>query len=151
MRTIESKAQELGYQIEAVSPDNGRFLRAIRVGNLIYTSGHLPIGGERDYFGKVGSDLTLEEGYEAAKLATLGCLSAIKGLIGPLDNIKQVVKVMGMVNVAPGFHDTSSVIDGCTHLLRELLGDAGNHTRSAVGMVIPRNMAVEIEMIVEVD
>lgn len=150
MLTIETKALALGYKIEALSPDNGRFLRAARVGNLVYTSGHLPVGGTRDFIGKVGSDLTPEEGYEAAKLATLGCLAAIKGLVGSLDNIKQVVKVMGMVNVATGFHDTPSVIDGCTHLLCELLGPAGNHARSAVGMVIPRNMAVEIEMIVEV-
>ena len=151
----EQKAKELGYNIPSAEQVEGKPLKAIRTGNLVYTSGQLSIHNGQDIKGKVGEDLTIEEGYEAAKYATLNCLSAIKTKIGSLDKIKKVVKVLGMVNVGPNFNDnpsnnTSAVINGCSDLLREIFGDAGKHTRSAVGMTLPRNYAVEIEMIVEV-
>ncbi len=126
------------------------FVRAVRTGNLIYTSGQIPIWGNTSIKGKVGQDITIEQASEAAKLCTLNGLRAIKTLVGSLDNIVQIVKVLGMVNVAPGFDNTSEVIDGCSIFLKEIFGDAGNHSRSAVGMVIPQNFAVEIEMVVEV-
>jgi enamine deaminase RidA (YjgF/YER057c/UK114 family) len=150
MQQFEARALELGYQITATSPDNGRFLRAVQAGDFVYTSGHLPITEDQRYIGKVGKEIDIEMAYEAAKLATLHCLASIKGVVGSLDRIQRVVKVMGMVNVAEDFHQTSQVIDGCTHLLRAIMGESGNHARSAVGMVIPSNYAVEIELIVQI-
>jgi enamine deaminase RidA (YjgF/YER057c/UK114 family) len=94
--------------------------------------------------------LTVEEGYEAARLATLNCLQAIKTVAGSLDNVARIVKVFGMVNVAPGFDNTPGVIHGCSDLLREVFGQAGLHARSAIGLTVPLNYAVEIEIIAEV-
>jgi len=101
--------------------------------------------------GKVGQDISVEEGYAAARLATLNCLRAIKTLAGSLDAVTRIVKVFGMVNAAPDFNNTPAVIHGCSDLLLEVFGEAGRHARSAVGMTIPLNYAVEVEMIVEVE
>jgi len=148
--SYETKLKSLGYIIEPIDLDSGKFMRAVRTGNLIYTSGQVPVWGDTCIKGKVGHDITVEQAYEAAKICTLNGLKAIKTLIGSLDNVIQIVKVFGMVNVAPGFDNTSGVIDGCSVLLRDIFGEAGHHARSAVGMVIPQNFAVEIELIVEV-
>ena len=153
--TFENKVKELGYQIEAAKQQEGKPLKAVRTGNLVYTSGQLSINNGVDIKGKVGKDLSIAQGQEAAKYATLNCLSAIKSVVGSLDNINRIVKVLGMVNVASDFNnspdnDTSKVIDGCSNLLHEIFGEAGQHARSAVGMTLPRDFAVEIEMIVEV-
>jgi len=147
----EEKVQELGYVIEPVKLEFGKFVQGARSGNLIFTSGQVPIWNGKEIKGKVGKDLTVEEAYEAAKYCTLNNLKVIKTLAGSLDNVVRIVKVFGMVNAAPGFDNTPAVINGCSDLLRELFGDAGKHARSAVGMVIPLNFAVEIEMIVEVE
>ena len=98
----------------------------------------------------MGQDLTVEEGYKAARMSALNALAAVKTLAGSLDNVARVVKVLGMVNVGPGFNDTPGVIHGCSDLLLEVFGDAGRHARSAVGMTIPFDFAVEVEIIVEV-
>jgi enamine deaminase RidA (YjgF/YER057c/UK114 family) len=154
--SFEQKAIELGYIIEAAVQNPMKPLIAVRTGNLVYTSGQLSNKIGVEIKGKVGKDLTIQEGKEAAKQATLNCLSAIKAKIGSLDQINKIVKVLGMVNVSNDFNDasndndTSKVIDGCSELLHEIFGEAGRHARSAVGMVLPRNYAVEIEMIVEV-
>lgn len=148
--SYEAKLKEMGYTLEPVELDNGKFVLATQTGNLIYTAGCVPVWGDIVVKGKVGADLTVEEGYEAAKLCTLNCLQAIKTVAGSLDNVTKIVKVLGMVNVAPGFDDTPGVIHGCSDMLREIFGEAGLHARSAVGMTIPYNFAVEIEMIVEV-
>jgi enamine deaminase RidA (YjgF/YER057c/UK114 family) len=117
---------------------------------MIYTSGEVPSWDGKVVKGKIGADLTVEEGYEAAKFCALNCLSAVKTLAGSLDNVVKIVKVFGMVNVAPGFDNTPGVIHGCSDLLIEVFGDAGRHARSAIGLTVPLNFAVEIEMIVEV-
>lgn len=148
--SYESKLQEMGYTIEPVPLDAGRLMHAVRSGNLIYTSGQVSRWGEKAIKGKVGGDVSVEEGYEAARFSALNCLRAVKTLVGSLDNVTQIVKVLGMVNVAPGFDNTPDVIHGCSDLLIEVFGDAGRHARSAVGMTIPVNFAVEVEMIVEV-
>jgi enamine deaminase RidA (YjgF/YER057c/UK114 family) len=148
--SFEAKLRELGYTIEPIDLNAGRLMHAVRTGNLIYTSGQLSRWGDREFKGKVGRDLSLEEGYEAARLSALNCLQAIKTLAGSLDNVVQIVKVLGMVNVAPDFADTPAVIHGCSDLLLEVFGEAGRHARSAVGMTLPLNYAVEIEMIAEV-
>lgn len=148
--SYEAKLQALGYTIEPVELNAGKLMLAVRSGNLIFTSGQVPNWDGQTVFGKVGLDLSVEEGYAAARLATLNCLRAIKTLAGSLDNVSRVVKVFGMVNVAPDFNNTPGVIHGCSDLLLEVFGEAGRHARSAVGMTIPMNYAVEVEMIVEV-
>ncbi len=122
----------------------------MRTGNLIYTSGQVSAWNGVEIRGKLGQDLTVEEGYEAARMSALNALAAVKTLAGSLDNVVRVVKVLGMVNVGPGFNDTPGVIHGCSDLLLEVFGDAGRHARSAVGMTIPFDFAVEVEIIVEV-
>lgn len=146
----EERLRELGYTISPVELNGGKLMLAVRSGNLIFTSGQVSRLGDVEVKGKLGADLSVEQGYEAARMCTLGCLAAIKTLAGSLDNVVRVVKVLGMVNVAPGFDNTPGVIHGCSDLLLEVFGEAGRHARSAVGMTIPLNYAVEIEMIVEV-
>lgn len=148
--SFEAKLSQLGYTLEPIELNAGRLMHAKRTGNLIYTSGQISNWGGKAIKGKVGRDLTVEEGYEAARFSALNCLAAIKTLAGSLDNVVQVVKVLGMVNVAPDFDDTPAVIHGCSDLLIEVFGEAGRHARSAVGMTIPHNWAVEVEVIVEV-
>lgn len=148
--SYEAKLKEMGYDVGPVDLDNGKFVQAAQTGNLILTSGCVPVWGDKSIKGKIGDDLTVEEGYEAAKLCALNCLAAVKTVAGSLDNVVRVVKVFGMVNVAPGFDNTPGVIHGCSDLVREVFGEAGLHARSAVGMTIPFNFAVEVEMIVEV-
>ena len=148
--SFEAKLTEKGYTIEPADMTGGRFVPAVRTGNLIYTSGQVSTWDGKTIKGKVGQDLSVEEGYEAAQMCTLNCLRAIKALAGDLDNIVRIVKVLGMVNVAPGFDKTPDVIHGCSDLLLEIFGETGRHARSAVGMTIPYNFAVEIEMVVEV-
>lgn len=149
--SYEQKLKSMGYTIETRELDAGRLMHAVRTGNLIYTSGQVSAWDGKEIKGKVGQDLTVKEGYEAARMCALNCLSAVKTLAGSLDNVVRIIKVLGMVNVAPGFDNTPGVIHGCSDLLLEVFGDAGRHARSAVGMTIPVNYAVEIEMIVEVN
>lgn len=150
MSIVEALAQK-GFAIEPFeTPDNGRFVLARRVGDLVYTSGQISSWEDKELKGRVGDDLTLEEAQEAALYCTLNCLRAIRTVVPSLDELRSFVKVLGMVNVAPGFNDTTRVIDGCSTFLRETFGDLGQHARSAVGMTLPYGWAVEIEMIVEV-
>jgi enamine deaminase RidA (YjgF/YER057c/UK114 family) len=146
----EAKLLELGLTLAPVTLDAGRLMHAVRTGNLVYTSGQVSRWDGEEIKGKVGADLTVEQGYAAARLCTLSALAAVRTLTGSLDNVVRVVKVLGMVNVAPGFDDTPNVIHGCSDLLIAVFGEAGRHARSAVGMTIPFNYAVEVELIVEV-
>lgn len=148
--SYEARLRELGYTIEAIGLDTGRFVRAVRTGNLVYTAGAVSMWDGTEIKGKLGQDLSVEQGYQAARFAALSALQATKSLIGSLDRVVQVVKVLGMVNAAPPFDDTPGVIHGCSDLLLEVFGEAGRHARSAVGMIIPFNYAVEVELIVEV-
>lgn len=149
--SVEAKLQVMGYTILPVELNAGKLMLAVRSGNLIFTSGQVPNWEGQTVMGKVGQDLSVEEGYAAARLATLNCLRAIKTLAGSLDAVPRIVKVFGMVNAAPDFNNTPAVIHGCSDLLLEVFGEAGRHARSAVGMTIPLNYAVEVEMIVEVE
>jgi enamine deaminase RidA (YjgF/YER057c/UK114 family) len=148
--SYEAKLRELGYTVEPIELNAGKIMHAVRTGNLIYTSGQVSRWGDREIKGRLGRDLSVEEGYEAARFSALSCLRAIKTLAGSLDNVVRFVKVLGMVNVAPDFDNTPAVIHGCSDLLLEVFGEAGRHARSAVGMTIPLNYAVEVEIIVEV-
>jgi enamine deaminase RidA (YjgF/YER057c/UK114 family) len=114
---------------------------------MVHVGGHGPIDGGNIIRGKVGADLSLDEGRHAARLTALSILATLRAELGDLDRIARIVKVFGMVNVAPGFNQTPAVIDGCSDLLVEVFGDAGRHTRSAVGLAeLPFDIAVEIEL-----
>ena len=152
---IENKLLEMGYELLPRRRSSvGNFVPAVRTGNLVYLSGNgpgLPEGGLL-HVGKLGADLTIEQGYDCARQTMLNLLSALKEEIGDLDKVKRVVKLLCMINSAPDFGDTPRVANGASDLLVNLYGDAGRHARSAVGMAtLPGGMPVEIEMIVEVE
>ena len=148
----EARLEELGLVLPALGAAAGAYVPAVRTGDLVFTSGHGPIGDGRIITGKVGADVDLDTAIEAARLTALQCLAAVKTVVPSLDDVTRIVKVFGMVNTAPGFNDTPKVIDGCSKLLLEIFGDeVGRHARSAVGQAaLPFDIAVEIEMVVEV-
>ena len=149
--SIEAKLKAMGYEISAAALGQGKIEPAVRTGNLVFTSGQVSQRGAESFIGKVGGELSVEQGYAAARLCALNALGAIKAVVGDLDKVTRVVKLLGMVNAAEGFTRTPEVIHGCTDLLNELFGPIGRHARSAVGLYqLPANYAVEIEMIVEV-
>jgi enamine deaminase RidA (YjgF/YER057c/UK114 family) len=148
--TYEEKLAQLGYSIEPVKLEAGKLVQAVQTGNLVFTSGQVPIRGNSSIKGKVGDDVSVEEAREAARICAVNALRAIKTLVGTLETIRRIVKVFGMVNVALGFQETPAVIDGCSELLIDVFGESGKHARSAVGMSLPLNYAVEIEIVVEV-
>lgn len=147
----ETQLKELGIQlIKPVTPV-ANFLKAVRVGNMVYLSGHGPDKPEGGYItGKVGSDLSIEQAKEAARVTGISLLSTLKATIGDLNKVKRIVKVFGMVNAVPIFEQHPQVINGFSDLMVQVFGENGKHARSAVGMSsLPFNIAVEIEMIVE--
>jgi len=127
------------------------YVTSVRVGNLLFLSGHGPSADTPA--GKVGKDLTLQQGYQAARATGLNLLATARAALGSLDKVKRVVKVLGMVNSAPGFAEQPKVINGFSDLMVEVFGESiGKHARSAVGMAeLPNNIPVEIEMILEVE
>jgi len=144
---IEERLVELGIVLPPVFPPAGNYLACVVIDDIVYVGGHGPIAGSDIIRGKVGIDLTLEEAQEAARVTALSILATLKAELGDLDRIERIVKVFGMVNVAPGFNQTPAVIDGCSDLLVEVFGSAGQHTRSAVGLAeLPFDIAVEIEL-----
>lgn len=144
--SISERAAQMGLVIPDANP--GKLAPAVRTGRLVYTS-----GATSQITGKLGEEVSVEQGYEAARQAILGCLSSVRWLIGDLEKVTRVVKLLGMVNCGPGFTNTSAVIHGATDTLVELFGhQKGWHARSAVGVYqLPGNAAVEIELIVEVE
>ena len=129
------------------------YVHVIRTGNLLFLAGKGPSDSKGVFItGKVGKDLTLEEGQQAARLTAINQLAVLKAELGSLTKIKRIVKVLGMVNCEADFKDHPTVINGFSDLMVEVFGEKGKHARSAVGMCsLPRNMAVEIELIVEVE
>ncbi len=149
---IEEKIKELGYTLPETPKPLAAYIPAIQTGDYVYTSGQVPFAnGELKYAGKIGFDLSIEEGQKAAELCALNGLSAIKGTIGDLNKIEQIVKVTVFVNSADGFTDQPKVANGASEFLGKIFGEAGTHVRSAVGVnELPVNSAVEVEMIVKV-
>ncbi|WP_280276417.1 RidA family protein [Nocardia wallacei] len=141
----------LGLELPGVAAPAGAYIPALRTGSYVYTSGQLPfIGGELSVSGKVGAEVSLEQGKEAAKWCALNALAAVHDLVG-LDAVVRIVKVVGFVASAPGFNNQPLVINGASELLGEVFGEAGVHARSAVGVFeLPRNTPVEVELIAEV-
>ena len=149
--SIKEKLIELGIEIPVAAKPLAAYVPAVKVGDFVYTSGQLPMqNGELKFEGKIGDSLTVEQGYEAARICAINCLAAIN-TVSNIENIIQVVKVTGFVNSAAGFTNQSQVMNGASELLKNIFGDFGVHARSAVGMAeLPRNTAVEVEMIVKV-
>lgn len=150
---IEARLSELGLELPPMSSPVGNYVKGVIVGDMLYLSGagpHRP--GQQTWRGKVGREFTLEQGYEAASHVCLQLLAAAKHVLeGDLGRIKRVVKLLGMVNCTEDFMDHPKVINGCSDLLVKVLGDAGRHARSAVGMQqLPGGIPVEIEAIFEV-
>ena len=151
--SAEDKVKELGIDLSAASSPVANYVAAVTVGKLVFLSGKGPNRPDGSQVtGKVGSDLTVDEAYNAARLCGIQLLSALKEHVGSLDNVKRVVKLLGMVNAEPDFEDQPKVINGCSDLLVSIFGENGKHARSAVGMSsLPSGIAVEIEMIVELN
>ena len=149
---IEERLQELGIALPEPGAPVANYVNSVRTGNLVFMAGKGPKDAEGNYItGKVGADLTIEQGYAAARLTAIQQLAALKAEIGDLNKVVRIVKVLGMVNSAPDFTDQPKVINGFSDLMVEVFGDRGKHARAAVGMVsLPVGIACEVEMIVEV-
>jgi len=150
---IERKIADMGLDlIEAPTP-MANYIPTVRVGDLLFVAGHLPRlrNGSILHTGKVGREVTVEEGYAAAQQAMINCLASIRSAISDLDKVKRVVKLLVMVNADPEFDEHFVVANGASDLLVKLYGEQGRHARSAVGMGgLPRRSCVEVEMIVQV-
>jgi len=153
MGKVEKRLQDMGIIIPDAPKPVASYVTCVQTGKLVYTSGQ---GCKKDnipvYKGKLGKDLTVEEGYKAAKISIINCLAILKGYLGSLDRITRVVKLLGFVASTPGFDQQPFVINGASDLLIKIFGEKGKHARSAIGTnILPSNMPVEIEIIVEVE
>jgi enamine deaminase RidA (YjgF/YER057c/UK114 family) len=152
-QTPEERLKEKGIVLTTPSSPVATYVNVVRVGNLLFLSGKGPNKPDGSYvIGKVGKDLTTEQGYEAARLAAISHLSVLKAELGDLNKVKRIVKVLGMVNCTDDFKDQPKVINGYSDLMVEIFGEKGKHARSAVGMnSLPMGIAVEVEVIVEIE
>jgi enamine deaminase RidA (YjgF/YER057c/UK114 family) len=149
---VEERIKELGLELRIPGAPVANYVNAVIAGDLVFMAGKGPRSGESSFItGKVGSDLTLEQGYEAARLAAIEQLSALKAEIGDLNRVVRIVKVLGMVNADPEFTDHSKVVNGFSDLMVEVFGERGKHARAAVGMSsLPLGFACEVEMVVQI-
>ncbi len=149
----EIKLKTLNIELPAIGKPIANYVHVVRTGNLLFLAGKGPSKSDGTYItGKVGKDITTEQGSDAARLTAINQLAVLKAEIGNLNKVKRIVKVLGMVNCEAEFKDHPKVINGFSDLLVEIFGEKGKHARSAVGMCsLPNNMAVEIELIVEVE
>ena len=151
---IEARLKELGIALpDAVAPV-ANYVPFVRTGSLVFISGQITMGAGKtlEYVGTVGTDLTVDEGRKAARLAAINVLAALKSALdGDLDKVERVVKITGFVNAVPGFAQHPEIVNGASDLFVEVFGDAGRHARAAVGAgSLPRNVAVEVEAVFEV-
>jgi len=153
MGKVDKKLQDMDIIIPDAPKPVASYVPCVQTGKLVYTSGQgCKKNGIPVYKGKLGKDLTVEEGYEVAKISIINCLAILKGYLGSLDKITRVVKLLGFVASTPEFDQQPFVINGASDLLIKIFGEKGRHARSAIGTnVLPSNMPVEIEMIVEVE
>ncbi len=150
---VERKLANLGLEVTEPNPSIGNFVPAVRAGNLVFVSGNVPRlpDGRMAATGKLGREVSVDEGYAAARQCAVNCLSAAKSIIGDLDKVQRVCKPLVMVNSDPEFSDQPLVGNGASDLLVDRYGENGRHARSAVGMAaLPRPAPVEVEMILEV-
>ena len=150
--SAEARLKQLGLVLPELGKPVANYLPYRLVGNVLYLAGQGPRDeAGRQLTGKVGAEVTVEEGYRRARLVGLGLLAAMRDALGSLDRVDFIVKLLGMVNAVPNFNDSPKVINGCSDLFVEVFGDAGRHARSAVGNVmLPNQISVEIEGIVAV-
>ncbi|WP_020570030.1 RidA family protein [Neolewinella persica] len=149
---MATKLRTLNIELPTLGVPQANYVHAVRTGNLIFLAGKGPTRADGSRVtGKLGADLTVEQGYEAARLVGIQQLAALKAELGDLNQVKRIVKVHGMVNAAPDFTDHSKVINGFSDLMVEVFGERGKHARAAIGMgSLPGGIAVEIEVVVEV-
>ena len=149
----ETRLKEKGIVLTTPGKPVANYVNVVRVGNLLFLAGKGPTKSDgSNITGKVGKDLTIEQGYEAARLTAMNHLAVLKAELGSLNKVKRIVKVLGMVNCTEDFKDQPKVVNGYSDLMVEIFGDKGKHARSAVGMyALPSNIAVEVEVIVEVE
>lgn len=150
--SVEKRLKDLGIELGPPRTPPAKFVPAVQVGNLLFVSGHTPtIDGRLAMRGKLGDDVSIEQGQALARIAALNCLAIVRNEIGSLDNVARIVRVTGYVASAPGFNDQPLVINGASQLLEEVFGDIGKHARSAIGVAeLPGGAPVEVEMIVAV-
>ncbi|MCO6487378.1 MAG: RidA family protein [Phaeodactylibacter sp.] len=150
---IEKRLEELGIELPEAATPVANYVNAVRAGNLLFLAGKGPNKPEGGYVtGKLGESLTVEEGYAAARLTGISQLAVLKAELGSLNKVKRIVKVTGMVNSTPDFTNHPEVVNGFSDLMVEVFGEKGKHARAAVGMAsLPRGIAVEVEMVVEVE
>ncbi len=148
----EARLTALGIELPTPSSPVANYVNAVRTGNLVFLAGKGPKKADGEYVtGKLGSELTVEEGYNAARLVGISQLAVLKAELGNLNKVKRIVKVLGMVNATPDFTDQPEVVNGFSDLMVEVFGERGKHARAAVGMgSLPRGISVEIEVVVEV-
>ncbi len=151
-QTPEENLAKAGIQLPTASQPVASYVNCVRTGNLLYLSGKGPLKKDGNFItGKLGKDLSIEEGYEAARLVAIAHMAVLKAELGDLSRVKRIVKVLGMVNSTATFTDQPKVVNGYSDLMGIIFGDKGKHARSAVGMIsLPMNIAVEVEVIVEV-
>ena len=152
MSAVEDRLAELGLQVPEVAAPVAAYVPVVQEGNLVYTSGQLPmVEGTLPLTGKVGAEVSAEQATELARTCALNALAAVKSVVGDLDRVTRVVKVVGFVASDPSFTAQPGVVNGASHLLGDVFGDAGVHARSAVGVsVLPLDAPVEVEITVAV-
>lgn len=147
VHSVEQRLEHLGLALPEPRSRMGNFVGSVHVGDLLFLSGQ----GSHERLGTIGDDLGLDDGYDAAKECVLYLLGLVKEELGTLDRVERIVKLLGFVNCVPGFDKTPLILNGASDLLIHLYGEAGHHARTAIGVnALPRNFAVEIEMIVQV-
>lgn len=151
MDTIRQRLEEKGYKLNPAPAPVGSYVQCVRTGNLLHLSGGISVNGEDSFYGKVGQELTLEQGQAAARAAILNRLAVVEQAVGSLEKITRIVALNGFVNAGPEFYDHPKVLNGASDLLLEIFGEIGRHSRTAVGVsALPLNVAVEISLVVEV-
>ena len=153
MSSVESQLTKLGMELPEPPKPVAAYIPAKKTGNLVFTAGQLPmVKGVLTSTGLLGKDVEIDAANQAARICTLNALAAIKGVIGDLDRITQIVRVVGYVASVPSFTQQPAVVNGASELLLEIFGEKGKHARSAVGMAaLPLNASVEIELTVEIE
>ena len=152
MGRIDDRLAELGISLPAARPPMANYVPARRIGSLVYTAGQISGTAEREIKGKLGAELSVEQGREAARISALNCLAALLTVVDSLDRVRQVVRVGVFVNSAAGFNQQPMVANGASDLFVEVFGEAGRHARTAVGVnELPADFAVEVELVAEIE
>ncbi len=152
MGRIDDRLKELGITLPQTRKPLANYVPAVRVGNLVYTAGQVSASEGREFKGKLGAEVSPEEGREAARICALNCLAALLTVVDSLDRVKRIVRVGGFVNSASGFDQQPAVMNGASDLFVEVFGEAGKHARTAVGVnELPAGYAVEVDLVAEVE